>query len=132
MNKMLMLLAGLVPALYAGGSAAHHSLGATYDMNRTVELDGEIAQFLFRNPHSYLHVEAPDENGVMQRWSLEWRDAGSLRAQGMGRDVLKVGDKVTVTMYPSRSNADYRGALVTLYRESDGLGWGNREGEVVD
>ncbi len=132
MRGILVLFTSCLAALYTGGIAAHHSLGATYDMNRVVELEGEIAQFLFRNPHSYLHVEAPDANGVMQRWSLEWRDAGSLREQGMGRDVLKVGDKVAITMHPSRSTNDHRGALVTLYRESDGLGWGNREGEVLN
>jgi hypothetical protein len=132
MRKIHLLIVGCLGASYAGSLAAHHSLGATYDTKRTVELKGTIAQFLFRNPHSYLHVEAPDQNGVMQRYSLEWRDAGSLRAQGMGREVLGVGDEVTVTIYPSRSKEDYRGALVTLYRESDGLGWGTREGEVVE
>ncbi len=111
---------------------AHHSLGATYKMDETLQLDGSIVQFLFRNPHSFLHVEAPDEDGVMQRWSLEWRGAGSLRAEGFGRSVLRVGDEVTVTMNPSRSTSDFRGALVTLHRESDGLGWGMRPGEVVD
>jgi hypothetical protein len=131
-RTITLVVAAVLAGLYAAGLSAHHSLGATYDMNKEVELEGEIAQFLFRNPHSYLHVEAPDANGVMQRWSLEWRDAGSLREQGMGRDVLKVGDKVAITMHPSRSTTDYRGALVTLYRESDGLGWGNREGEVLN
>lgn len=132
MRKLLAVAVALSAAVYAGSTFAHHSLGATYDTKRTVALKGTIAQFLFRNPHSYLHVEAPDENGVMQRYSLEWRDAGSLRAQGMGREVLSVGDEVTVTIYPSRSKEDYRGALVTLHRESDGLGWGTREGEVVE
>lgn len=132
MNRTIFVATALLGALSTGNLAAHHSLGATYDMNKTVALEGEIAQFLFRNPHSYLHVEAPDANGVLQRWSLEWRDAGSLREQGMGRDVLKVGDKVAITMHPSRSTNDYRGALVTLHRESDGLGWGTREGEVLN
>jgi len=131
-SRITSIISVLLAVLYAGSLSAHHSLGATYDMNKVMELEGEIAQFLFRNPHSYLHVEAPDANGVMQRWSLEWRDAGSLREQGMGRDVLKVGDRVAITMHPSRSTSDYRGALVTLYRESDGLGWGNREGEVLN
>jgi len=131
-RRITLVIAAVLAGLYTAGLSAHHSLGATYDMNTEVELEGEIAQFLFRNPHSYLHVEAPDANGVMQRWSLEWRDAGSLREQGMGRDVLKVGDKVAITMHPSRSTNDYRGALVTLYRASDGLGWGNREGEVLN
>jgi hypothetical protein len=123
-------VAGLL--LTAIAAYAHHSLGATYDGNKTVTLDGKILQLLLRNPHSFLQVEAPDEKGVMQRWSLEWRSAGSLGQQNIKRDTLKAGEEVVVTMNPSRTPADHRGALVTLHRKSDGFGWGTRPGEVVE
>jgi hypothetical protein len=121
-------------ALFASALAAfaHHSLGATYDGNKTVQLDGKILQLLLRNPHSFLQVEAKDDHGVMQRWSLEWRSAGSLGQQNIKRDTLKAGEEVVVTMNPSRTVGDHRGALVTLHRKSDGFGWGNRPGEVVE
>jgi hypothetical protein len=111
---------------------AHHSLGATYDAGKEVKLEGKIVQFLLRNPHSFLHIEAPDDKGVMQRWSLEWRSAGSLGQQGINRETLKIGDDVAITMNPSRTAADHRGVLKTLHRKSDGLGWGDRPGEVVE
>ena len=111
---------------------AHHSLAATYDESKEVRLDGKIAELLFRNPHSFLHVEAPDENGKMQRWSLEWRGSGSLGQQGITRTTLKVGDPVVVTLSPSWTVADHRGALKTLRRKTDNFGWGGRPGEVVD
>lgn len=129
-RKLFVTLAAL---LLSGIAAyAHHSLGATYDGNKTVQIDGKILQLLLRNPHSFLQVEGPDEKGVMQRWSLEWRSAGSLGQQNIKRDSLKAGEEVTVTMNPSRTPADHRGALVTLHRKSDGFGWGNRPGEVVE
>jgi hypothetical protein len=28
-------------------------------------------QFVFKNPHSFVIVSAPDAKGVVQRWSLE-------------------------------------------------------------
>jgi hypothetical protein len=121
-----------VTLLAAVAAWAHHSLGATYDGNKVVTLDGKILQLLLRNPHSFLQVEAPDEKGVMQRWSLEWRSAGSLGQQNIKRDTLKAGEEVVVTMNPSRTPADHRGALVTLRRKSDGFGWGTRPGEVVE
>ena len=31
------------------------------------QIEGTVVQFLFRNPHSFVHVMAPDKNGVMQR-----------------------------------------------------------------
>ena len=129
-KSFMILAAGLL--LSAIAAFAHHSLGATYDGNKTVQLDGKILQLLLRNPHSFLQVEAPDDKGVMQRWSLEWRSAGSLGQQNIKRDSLKAGEEVVVTMNPSRTPADHRGALVTLHRKSDGFGWGTRPGEVVE
>ncbi len=129
-KSFTILCAGLL--LSAIAAFAHHSLGATYDGNKTMQLDGKILQLLLRNPHSFLQVEAPDDKGVMQRWSLEWRSAGSLGQQNIKRDSLKAGEEVVITMNPSRTPADHRGALVTLHRKSDGFGWGTRPGEVVE
>jgi len=129
-KSFMILTAGLL--LSAIAAFAHHSLGATYDGNKTIQLDGKILQLLLRNPHSFLQVEAPDDKGVMQRWSLEWRSAGSLGQQNIKRYSLKAGEEVVVTINPSRTPADHRGALVTLHRKSDGFGWGTRPGEVVE
>lgn len=130
-RKILMALtAGLL--LTGIAAYAHHSLGATYDGNKVIQVDGKILQLLLRNPHSFLQVEGPDDKGVMQRWSLEWRSAGSLGQQNIKRDSLKAGEEVVITMNPSRTPADHRGALVTLHRKSDGFGWGTRPGETVE
>ena len=130
-RKILMTLTAAL-LLSAIAAYAHHSLGATYDGNKTIQVDGKILQLLLRNPHSFLQVEGPDDKGVMQRWSLEWRSAGSLGQQNIKRDSLKAGEEVVITMNPSRTPADHRGALVTLHRKSDGFGWGTRPGEVVE
>ena len=122
-----------VVALFFGTTAfAHHSLGATYDSTREIRLEGKIVQLLFRNPHTFMHIEAPDKDGKMQRWALEWRSVGSLTQQGISRDTLKDGDEVIVTMNPSRTAGDHRGVLLTLKRKSDGFGWGQNPGETVD
>jgi len=134
-RRVLALLAGalLSGALLSGTAAyAHHSLAATYYAEKEVKLEGKILDLLLRNPHSFLQIEAPDEKGVVQRWSLEWRSSGQLGQQGIKRDTLKVGDEVTITMNPSRTPADHRGALKTLHRKSDGFGWGTNPGETVD
>ena len=124
-----LLLAGAL--LFAAPAFAHHSLAATYQ-DKEVKLEGKIVDLLLRNPHSFLQIEAPDENGVMQRWSLEWRSSGQLGQQGIKRDTLKVGDEVIVTISPSRTADDHRGALKTLHRKSDGFGWGTNPGETTE
>src|SRR6202000_2589013 len=125
--KSKLFLAVLLTAACAW---AHHSLAATYHADQEVKLDGKIIDFLFRTPHSFLQIEAKDEKRAMERWSLEWRASGQLGQQGIKRDTLKVGDEVTVTINPSRTPADHRGALKTLHRKSDGFGWGDKPGDT--
>jgi hypothetical protein len=128
----LRILVSIACALVFGAVAsAHHSLAATY-LDKEVKLEGKILDLLLRNPHSFLQIEAPDEAGVMQRWSLEWRSSGQLGQVGIKRDTLKVGDEVTITMNPSRTAGDHRGALKTLHRKSDGFGWGTNPGETIE
>ena len=113
---------------------AHHSFSATYlpDNPATrLTIKGEIVQLLFQSPHSFVHVMAPDENGEMQRWGVEWGGAGALTGQGVTRDSLKPGDVVVITGNPGRNAADHRIRMRTLLRPSDGFGWGQR-GETFD
>ena len=116
-------LAGLVVAvLFAGSTAfAHHSFGATYEVSKQVKLDGKI-----------VHVEAPDPDGKVQRWAVEWGGTAQLQTAGVNRDTLKVGDKVVITGRPSRVPEEYRVLMVNLTRASDGFQWGRNATEVVD
>jgi len=129
-----MILVAAVFAFLAAVPPAfgHHSFAATYYEDQEAGIDGNIIQFLFRNPHSFVHVEAPDETGTMRRWVVEWRGASGLSSQGVGGNTLRVGDAVTITGSKARDPADYRLRMVTLTRKSDGFTWGMRPDEVVD
>jgi hypothetical protein len=128
----LILLLGAAILLSSVAAYAHHSFAATYFEDKTARIEGKIIQFLFRNPHSFVHVEAPDEAGATQKWMVEWGGAGLLTGQGVTRDTLKVGDPVVITGNPGRDPADHRLRMVSLKRTTDGFGWGQRAGEVVD
>jgi hypothetical protein len=130
---MRTLLIVAVAALVATtGAAAHHSFGATYEISKEIKLAGKIVQFVYRNPHSFVHVEAPDPAGATQRWAIEWGGTAQLTGQGVNRDTLKVGDQVTVVGRPSRVPGEYRVLMVNLVRPADGFTWGRRANEVVD
>jgi hypothetical protein len=117
--------------LTAASAYAHHSFTATYDENAMIRIEGELVQFMFRNPHAWVHVMAPDENGEMQRWGVEWGGAGQLSGQGVSRDSLKPGDHVIIEGNPGRNERDHRLRMRSLLRPSDGFGWGF-EGETFD
>ena len=119
-------LAGLVVAgaLAAGGRmSAHHSFAATYFEDKTQTIEGELVQFLFRNPHSFVHVTAPDEKGIMQRWAVEWGAGGQLNRSGVTKDSLRTGDHVIVTGNPGRNAADHRLRMQSVERPKDGWKW---------
>jgi hypothetical protein len=128
-----LFCAAAVAAVLAGATAsAHHSFGATYEVGKQVKIEGKIVQFVYRNPHSFVHVEAPDTDGVKQRWAIEWGGTAQLTTQGVTRDSLKVGDAVVITGRPSRVPGEYRLLMVNLTRPADGFSWGRSAAEVVD
>ena len=106
------------------GVSAHHSFTATYDESTEVQIEGTLVQFLFRNPHAWVHVMAPDDKGEIVRWGVEWGGAGQLAGQGVTRDSLRTGDHVIINGNPGRNIADHRIRMRSLLRPSDGFGWG--------
>jgi hypothetical protein len=132
MKHRILLLVTIAALLCGTAAYAHHSFGATYNSKAEIKVEGKLVQFVFRNPHSFVHIEAPDQNGVMQRWSIEWSGAAALGNQGLSQKTLKAGDQVIVTGRPSRTPGEYRVQMLTLRRPADGFSWGNRAGEVID
>lgn len=130
MRKLFLIAAAA--ALAASTTFAHHSYSATYETTKSVSLEGTIAQFVYRNPHSFVHIDAPDAQGVSQRWAVEWGGTGQLAQAGVKRDTLKVGDKVLIGGRPSRVPGEYRVLMVNLTRPADGFTWGRGANEVVD
>jgi hypothetical protein len=114
------------------GALAHHSFQASYDMETIIEIKGKLMQLNFRNPHSSVMVMAPDADGRMQRWGIEWGGASALQRQGLTRESFKVGDEVIVRGQPGRDAGDHRMRMESILRPSDGFGWGFQDGERVD
>ena len=119
--KYLVLAASLLvyPAAFA-----HHSFQATYDMDSLIEIKGKLVQMNFRNPHSSVMVMAPDKDGNMQRWGIEWGGATLLMRQGLTRDSFRPGDEVIIKGQPSREYTDFRMRMQSIVRTSDNFGWG--------
>jgi len=125
----IILPAAVLAAIAGAAANAHHSFTATYFEDRTMTIEGKLLQFMFRNPHSFVHVEAPDENGQMHRWAVEWGGSAQLSGQGVTNQTLRVGDVVTIEGNPGRDPSDYRIRMQHLRRNSDGFEWGKKPGE---
>ena len=129
MRRILFATAAMLIACTA--AYAHHSYAATYDVTKEIKLEGKLVQFVYRNPHSFVHVMAADDKGVQQRWAVEWSGTTQLGAQGVNRETLKVGDDVVINARPSRVTGEFRALMIKLKRTSDGFSWGS-PGQTVD
>jgi len=128
--RLTMLSVGL--CIVSFGAGAHHSFPATYVEGGKTTIEGELASFMFRNPHSYIHVNVKDAaSGNVIRYAVEWGGAATLGRQGIERSTLKPGDHVIISGLPARNADENRVLLKTIERPSDGFRWGF-EGETFN
>jgi Family of unknown function (DUF6152) len=83
-------------ALGVRDTSAHHSFAPHFDANKPVSIAGTVTEFEARNPHSYLHVNAVDENGQTREYVCESHGATQLARNGIAADMLKAGTRVRV------------------------------------
>jgi hypothetical protein len=129
--KQAAIASVLTAAKLGGGQAfAHHSFGATYVENKQLSIEGELLQFVYRNPHALLQIMAPDANRQMQRWTVEWEAMGQLDHQGVTSMTLKPGDRVIITGNPGKNDADHWLRAQTIVRPKDGWKWAVDRGSM--
>lgn len=93
-----LLLAGVgAPAAFA-----HHSFAPHFDINKPADIEGVVTEYEARNPHSYLHIAAVDENGRTQEYVCESHGYTQLSRNGITPEMLKPGTRLRVDGSMSR------------------------------
>jgi Family of unknown function (DUF6152) len=132
MRRYLAVLFAVAVVTVGGRALAHHSFAATYIENQSVTIEGQLVQFLLRNPHSFVHVDVKEKDGSVVRYVVEWGSPAQLGVQGVSRDTLKPGDHVVISGNPGRNAEDHRVRLLKFQRPKDGWNWGMLPDQVVD
>ncbi len=70
MKRNLICLTLLGAALLAVPASAHHS-AAAYDRTNLITLTGEITEYHWVNPHTWVYLRVTTEDGATQEWALE-------------------------------------------------------------
>ena len=104
---------------------AHHSFAEFYIEKDTVEIEGNVVQFQYKNPHAYLFVEAPDSFGMQHVYAAEWQSVSRLESDGITNKTIRPGDRVRIWGSPGRKEAEYRIRLKRI-QLADGRMWGNQ------
>lgn len=105
--------------------SAHHSF-VMFDTASQVTVKGTVTSFEWTNPHAYIEVDVPGEDGKVKHWSVELGSPSILAQSGWKHNTLKKGSTVTVTINPLK-NGDPGGLLVYATLEG-GQNLGNGPG----
>jgi Family of unknown function (DUF6152) len=88
--------------LLAGAAQAHHSFGV-FDTTTEKEIEGDVVEFQWTNPHTWTWIDVKDADGAVTRWGLEGMSPNFLGRRGWSKNSLKPGDHVKVVVYPLKS-----------------------------
>src|SRR5262249_22255128 len=92
----------LLLTLAATNALAHHSFAPHFDASKKLNISGTVTEYEARNPHSYLHMNAVDENGRTREYVCESHGVTQLSRIGITPQLLKAGSKIRVTGSLSR------------------------------
>ena len=93
-------------ALVSGSAAAHHST-AEYDRSTLRELEGELIEVRWRNPHFMLKLRTESAAGAAEDWELAGLPISLLEGAGLTGSLFSVavGQRVKAAGWPSRTRA---------------------------
>jgi Family of unknown function (DUF6152) len=90
-------------ALTSVTAAAHHS-PAVFDQSKEIEIEGVVTQFKWANPHSWIHLDVTNADGVVEHWSVEMNPPTYLVRGGWKSNTIGPGDRVSVVVHPLRTD----------------------------
>ena len=97
----ISLLVGLIMTSVA--LLGHHGTGISYDETHPIVLSGVGTEFLWMNPHTILRVDVKNDQGTVVKWAFEMLSPGVLTRLGWTKTQFKSGDKITMTVAPSKA-----------------------------
>ena len=104
MTRQLMMKIAIAAGVLTGlgvSASAHHS-GAMFEPVKTITLKGVVKEFEYTNPHSWLWVTVTNDDQTTTDWGFEAEGPSTLFRNGIKKNDLRPGDKITVTGRPMR------------------------------
>ena len=124
MRRLWLTLVVTVVSLSSTPILGHHSFAEYYIEGDTIEVEGEILEVQYKNPHSWIHVQSEDAFRRPKVYSAEWAGVSRLERDGITKRTLREGDWVRIWASPNRNPNDNRVRLRRIERRGDHWSWG--------
>ena len=104
-TAIIVSIVSFVIGAAATSVSAHHAFAAEFDANKPVHFEGTVTKMEFINPHSWLHVDAKQNDGTVVHWMIEAGTPNVLFRRGFTKDSLVPGTKVIVDGYQAKDGS---------------------------
>ena len=81
---------------------AHHGTAA-FNTEKTITMKASVTQWYWANPHCFLRFDYKNDKGEAEHWVVETSNPPDMTNKGWSRNTLKVGDEITVTLWPVKN-----------------------------
>ena len=100
--KCLQYIAILILATAPSWAFAHHGVGAIFDLSKSIELQGEVKQLIWRNPHVRITLGVTTDDGNEELWVVEAQSVSMLRLRDITEKLFEIGDNIKLAGNPAR------------------------------
>ena len=100
-SKRAVVVLGLPGVLLSVAANAHHSFSALFQMDTVAEVQGQVTDVEWVNPHVKIHIR----DGAGETWEVEAGPLNLLSRMGIERDMIEVGETIRVRGNPGRRDA---------------------------
>jgi hypothetical protein len=112
-----LAMTGLLLTGTSMSAQAHHSF-AMFDHDHQIKISGTVTHFQWTNPHVYIDLDVPTDQGDLKHYTIECANPGILDRIGWKFNMIKVGDKITTIIAPLRTGEP--GGLLKQVTLADG------------
>jgi hypothetical protein len=116
-SSRVIRLALAALALACGSAQAHHSF-AMFDHDHQIKIAGTVTHFQWTNPHVYIDLDVPNDQGAIKHYTIECANPGILDRIGWKFNMIKEGDRITTIIAPLRTGEP--GGLLKQVTLADG------------
>ena len=85
---------------------AHHAFEAEFDQSKPVTLTGKVTSMEWINPHSWIHIDVTDANGVVTSWMIECGSPNIMLRRGFTKRSLERGTEISVRGYQAKNGSN--------------------------
>src|SRR4249920_2973967 len=76
---------------------AHHGSSISYQLDKTITLEGTVTEWDYRNPHPQIYFDVKDKDGAVAHWATELLSTPLMLRNlnaGWSRDTVKPKDHI--------------------------------------